>query len=207
MAASIIQRINVAIRRIPAWPIYVLFPLPGLWFFWEALNDRLGANPIQVLEHRYGEFGLQLLILVLLITPIQRLSKISLLKFRRAIGVMAFVYVLAHMLTWVVLDQNIDIGAIWTEIVKRPYITIGMFGFLVLLPLAITSNNLSVRRLGPKLWRRLHQLTYVAAIAGAAHYLLLVKGWPSKPIIYAFVVVVLLLIRYWWKINSNPRRS
>lgn len=207
MVAPITQKINVAIRRIPAWPIYILFPLPGLWLFWEALNDRLGANPIQALEHRYGELGLQLLILVLLITPIQRLSKISFLKFRRAIGVMAFVYVLAHMLTWVVLDQEIDIGAIWTEIVKRPYITIGMLGFLVLLPLAVTSNNLSVRRLGPKLWRRLHQLTYVAAIAGAAHYLLLVKGWPIKPIIYAFVVVVLLLIRYWWKINSNPRGS
>lgn len=207
MAMSIKHRINATIRRVPAWPIYLLFPLPGIGLFWEALNDRLGADPIQVLEHKYGEYGLQLLILVLLITPIQRLVGISLVKFRRAIGVVAFIYVLAHMLTWLVLDQQLDLGAIWTEVVKRPYITVGMVGFLSLLPLAVTSNNLSVRRLGPILWRRLHKLTYIAAIAGAAHYLLLVKAWPIEPIIYAAIVATLLLIRYWWKINSKPRRN
>ena len=200
------QKVNGAVRRVPAWPVYILFPLPGLFLFWEALNDRLGANPIQVLEHEYGERGLQLIILALLITPIHRFSGVNLVKFRRAVGVVAFVYVLAHMLTWVVLDLQIDLGAIWTEIVERPYITVGMAGFLTLLPLAATSNNLSLRRLGPLRWRKLHRLTYVAAALGAAHYLLVVKAWPTEPIVYASVVLALLLIRFWWKLAARPRR-
>lgn len=199
------QKINGAIRRIPAWPIYALFPLPGLYLFWEALNDNLGANPIQVLEHEYGERGLQLIILALLITPIHRLTGVNLVKFRRAIGVISFVYILAHMSTWLVLDQGLDGAAIWTEIVKRPYITVGMIGFLALLPLVATSNNLSLRRLGPKRWRRLHQLTYFAAGAGAVHYLLVVKAWPIEPIVYALIVLALLFIRLWWKLKAKLR--
>ena len=203
---SIKQRINATVRKAPAWPIYVLFPLPGIWLFWQALNNNLGPNPIQVLEHSYGERGLQLIILALLITPILRFTGLNLMKFRRAIGVMAFVYVAAHMLTWIVLDLGLDFSAVWTEIVKRPYITVGMAGFAALLPLAITSNNLSVRRLGPMLWRRIHKLTYVAAFAGAAHYLLLVKAWPTEPIVYGLVVVALLAIRGWWKFSPKSRR-
>ncbi len=203
---SLEQRINGAVRRIPAWPVYVLFPLPGLWLFWEALNDRVGANPIQVLEHEYGERGLQLIVLALLITPVRRLTGVNLLKFRRAVGVVSFVYVFAHMMTWLVLDQQLDIGAVWTEIVDRPYITVGMIGFAALLPLAATSNNLSVRRLGPARWRRIHALTYFAAIAGAAHYLLVVKAWPAEPVIYSLVVAALLAIRLWWRLAAKPRR-
>ncbi|MCY4006572.1 MAG: protein-methionine-sulfoxide reductase heme-binding subunit MsrQ [Rhodobacteraceae bacterium] len=198
-----VQRVNGIIRRVPGWPIYLLFPLPGIWLFWRALNNQLGANPIEVLEHEYGELGLQLIIVTLLITPLRRWTHINLLSFRRAIGVMAFVYVLAHVLTWLLLDHQLDLQAIWTEIVKRPYITIGMVGFLALLPLALTSNNLSVRKLGPLRWRKLHRLAYLAAFAGAAHYLLLVKAWPIEPIIYAAVVAALLGMRLYWKMSSQ----
>ncbi len=198
-----VQRVNGIIRRVPGWPIYLLFPLPGIWLFWRALNNQLGANPIEVLEHEYGELGLQLIIVTLLITPLRRWTHINLLSFRRAIGVMAFVYVLAHVSTWLLLDHQLDLQAIWTEIVKRPYITIGMVGFLALLPLALTSNNLSVRKLGPLRWRKLHRLAYLAAFAGAAHYLLLVKAWPIEPIIYAAVVAALLGVRLYWKMSSQ----
>ena len=199
------SKVNGVIRRIPAWPIYIIFPLPGLFLFWQALGDKLGANPIQVLEHAYGERGLQLIILALLITPIHRLAGINLIKFRRAIGVIAFVYVLAHMLTWLVLDQGLDMAMIVTEIIRRPYITIGMVGFVALIPLVITSNNLSLRRLGPKRWRRIHQLTYFVAVAGAVHYLMVVKAWPTEPIVYAFIVLSLLAIRFWWKVKARGR--
>ncbi len=198
-----VQRVNGIIRRVPGWPVYLLFPLPGIWLFWRALNNQLGANPIEVLEHEYGELGLQLIIVTLLITPLRRWTHINLLSFRRAIGVMAFVYVLAHVSTWLLLDHQLDLQAIWTEIVKRPYITIGMVGFLALLPLALTSNNLSVRKLGPLRWRKLHRLAYLAAFAGAAHYLLLVKAWPIEPIIYAAVVAALLGVRLYWKMSSQ----
>ncbi|MCY3880178.1 MAG: protein-methionine-sulfoxide reductase heme-binding subunit MsrQ [Rhodobacteraceae bacterium] len=199
------QRINGVLRRIPAWPIYIIGPVPGLWVFWLALNNRLGPDPLQVLEHSLGERALQFIILTLLITPILRLTRVSLLKFRRSLGVVAFIYVLGHLLTWVILDQQLSLAAIWTEIVKRPYITIGMVGFLAMVPLAVTSNNLSVRRLGPALWRRIHKLAYLAAFAGAAHYLLLVKAWPTEPIVYAAIVVSLLAIRAWWAFSRRAR--
>lgn len=205
-APSVSQRINGALRRVPAWPIYIIGPIPGIWVFWLALNNQLGADPLQVLEHSLGERGLQFIILTLLITPLRRLTGVSLLKFRRALGVVAFVYVLGHLLTWVVLDQQLYLSAIVEEIIKRPFITIGMVGFLAMVPLALTSNNLSVRRLGPALWRRIHKLAYLAAIAGAAHYLLLVKAWPTEPIVYALVVVALLAIRAWWSVSSRRSR-
>ena len=203
---SVAQRINRSLRRVPAWPIYIIGPIPGIWVFWLALNNRLGADPLQYLEHSLGERGLQLIILTLLITPLRRLTGVSLLKFRRALGVVAFAYVLGHLLTWVVLDQQLYLSAIVEEIIKRPFITIGMVGFVALVPLAVTSNNLSVRRLGPALWRRIHRLAYIAAIAGAAHYLLLVKAWPMEPIVYALIVVALLAIRAWWSVSSRRSR-
>ena len=146
MSAS--QRINGILRKIPSWPIYLLGPIPGFWVFWLAVQDRLGADPLQVLEHELGERGLQFLVLTLLVTPVRRISGVSLLKFRRAIGLVAFFYIMAHLLTWFVLDRQLDLPDIWREIVKRPFITIGMAGFLAMVPLAITSNNRSIRKMG-----------------------------------------------------------
>lgn len=196
MAVS--QTINGWLRKVPAWPLYVLLPLPGIYTFYQALTGGLGPDPLLALEHTLGERALQLIILTLLITPIRRWAGVSLLKFRRAIGVMAFVYVVAHFLTWTVLDQRFDWAAIWEEIVERPYITIGMVGFLAMIPLAATSNNLSLRKLGSMKWNKLHRLAYLAAAAGALHYLLLVKAWPTEPIVYALIVALLLSFRAWW---------
>ena len=208
MAGAVAQRINGWLRRAPAWPIYVLGPIPGLWTFWLALNNQLGADPLQVLEHALGERGLQFIILTLLITPLRRLTGVSLLKFRRALGVVSFIYVVGHMLTWLVLDQQLVWSEIVADIIKRKYILFGMIGFVAMIPLAVTSNSLSVRKLGPALWTRIHRLAYVAAIAGALHYVLLVKGWPPEPLVYAAVVAILLLVRAWWAANktSKPRR-
>ena len=200
------QGINARLRRVPAWPIYILGPIPGLVTFWLAVTNQLGPDPLPVLEHELGERGLQFLIVTLLVTPIRRFTGVSLLKFRRAIGVISFVYIFAHMLTWLILDRQLVWSEVWADIVKRPYILIGTVGFLAMIPLAATSNNLSVRRLGAKLWSRIHKLAYLAAAAGDVHYVLLVKGWPPEPLVYAFVVAMLLMARAWWAARRGKRR-
>ena len=118
---------------------------------------------------------------------------VNLIRLRRAIGLSCFFFVVVHLLTWAVLDIQ-SIGRVWADIVKRPYITVGMVGFLMLLPLALTSNDWSVRRLGPA-WRRLHRLVYPAAILGGVHYLLLVKGWQMKPMVMLALIAGLLALR------------
>ena len=119
----------------------------------------------------------------------------NLLRFRRAIGLLAFIYVVLHLAVWVVLDMSLLGQQMWADIWKRPYITIGMAGFVTLLPLAITSNNLSVRKLGASTWRKLHKLTYVAVLLGGIHYLWLVKGLQLKPLLYMAAILVLLALR------------
>ena len=153
------------------------------------------------LEHELGELALQLLIAGLCITPLRRHAGVNLLKFRRAVGLMAFFYVALHLLVWLLLDIQ-DPARIWADIVKRPYITIGMAGFVLLVPLALTSNNWSVRRLGPR-WRKLHKLTYLAVILGGIHYIWLVKGIQIEPLVYMAVILGLLSLR----LVKTPQRG
>lgn len=191
---SVADRINAAARKLPTAAIYVA----GLgyigWLFWLGLSGGLGPEPIKALEHRYGLIGLQCLLAGLCISPLRRFAGINLLRFRRAIGLIAFFCILAHLLVWLVLDVQIP-AEIWKDIIKRPYITIGMAGFIALLPLAATSNNWSVRRLGPLRWRLLHRLTYLAVMLGAVHYVMLVKGWQAQPLVYMGCAIALLGMR------------
>ena len=201
------QRINGWIRRVPAWPLYFLLPIKGIYIFVLALNNQLGPDPLYELIRTFGETGLQLIILTLLISPIRRWTGVSFLKFRRAIGLVSFYYICFHMLAWIALDQGWNINNIIQEIIKRPFITVGMLGFLSMVPLAVTSNNYSVRKLGALVWNKIHRLVYLAGAAGVLHYLLVVKSWPREPIIYTLVVAVLLAIRLWWKINKKKKRA
>lgn len=194
------DRINAQLRRVPAWPLYILGPLPGLWVFWLGVTGGLGVEPIKALEHELGQYALKLLVLVLLISPLRRFARINLLRYRRAIGLLAFFYVLAHLAVWLFLDVQ-NSALIWADIVKRPYITIGMAALVLMLPLALTSNNWSVRYLGPG-WRRLHRLTYAVAVLGALHFVMLVKGWQTEPLVYLSVILALLALR----IRHLPRR-
>ncbi len=187
------QGVNALLRRVPVWAVYLLGALPAPYLFYLGLTGGLGVEPIEVLEHEYGELALQLLILGLAVTPLRRHIGLNLLRFRRAIGLLTFFYVTCHLLVWLVLDVQI-LGQIWADILKRPYITVGMAGFLLLLPLALTSNNWSVRRLGPG-WRKLHRATYMAAVLGALHFVMLVKGFQIEPLIYLGLVGLLLLLR------------
>jgi sulfoxide reductase heme-binding subunit YedZ len=190
----IAQNVNAVLRHVPAWTLYIIAVFPPVWMFWSAVNGTLGVDPVKTLEHEMGLLGLQILIAVLAISPLRRVTGISLIKFRRALGLIGFFYILAHLLIWLILDVQI-VSQIINDILKRPYITIGMGGFILMIPLAVTSNNWSIRKLGSK-WRVLHKLTYVAVILGAVHFVWLVKGWQREPLIYLGVVLGLLALRY-----------
>ena len=185
--------VNQLLRRVPVWAVYLLGALPAPWLFYQGLTGGLGVEPIKELEHAYGELALQLLILTLAVSPLRRLTGLNLMKFRRAIGLLCFFYVLCHLLVWLVLDVQI-LGQILADIAKRPYITIGMGAFVLMLPLAVTSNNLSVRKLG-RSWPRLHRLTYAAGLLGAAHFVMLAKGFQIEPLIYLGLMLLLLALR------------
>ncbi|AUQ51527.1 hypothetical protein PhaeoP83_03299 [Phaeobacter inhibens] len=187
------QRINSLFRMVPVWLVYMGGMLPAGVLFYQGLSGALGAEPIKALEHEYGELALQLLVATLAITPLRRLLGLNLMRFRRAIGLLCFFYVSCHLLVWLVLDVQL-LGQILADILKRPYITIGMAGFVLMLPLALTSNGISVRRLGAR-WRLLHRLTYPAAFLGALHYVMLAKGFQLEPLIYMGAILLLLALR------------
>jgi sulfoxide reductase heme-binding subunit YedZ len=185
--------INAAARHVPVWLVWGGLGAPAVWYFYLGLTGGLGADPIEALEHALGEVALQLLVAGLCITPLRRYLGINLLRFRRAIGLLAFTYVVLHLLVWLVLDVQIP-AQIWADIVKRPYVTIGFVAFLLMIPLAVTSNNASVRKLGPQ-WRRLHQLTYAVALLGAVHFIWLSKGFQIEPLLYLAAILALLALR------------
>lgn len=201
---------TATLNRVPVWMVYFAGAIPAVVYFYLGVMDQLGADPLKVLEKALGLWALRFLIVSLAITPLREILKINLLGFRRALGLMCFFYVTLHLITYLVLDQGLDGSVIWADILKRPYITIGMASFLLLVPLALTSNNASIRKLGTETWRKLHRLVYVAAIGGAVHFVLLVKSWPLEPLVYAAIVAALLswrLLRRSEKKAGRPARA
>ena len=199
---SVISQSKV-LSYIPRWLVYLLGLSPAVHLFYAGVSNQLGPDPVSTLENALGEWALWFLIAGLAISPIQYLTGIRLVRYRRVIGLIAFAYVLLHFSVYIFLDRQMDWSAIWVDILKRPYITIGVLSFLILLPLALTSNDWSVRRLGAEAWRRLHLLVYIAAPLGALHYILLVKAWPIEPMIYLAVVLGLVAFR----LVRQPRRA
>ena len=189
----LIQWINTGLRKIPIWVLYLILLIPGLLTLAAGLTDNLGPEPINELEEELGEFALKLLILGLAVSPLLHFTRINLVRFRRAIGVMAFAYVMAHFLVWFLLDLQ-SLSHIWTEIAKRPYVTVGMAGFIAMIPLALTSNDLSVRRLG-RFWRVLHRLTYLVAILAGLHFIMLSKGFDVESLAHMVVILAFLALR------------
>ncbi len=193
-AMTATQRINQAIGRVPPWLLYTVAVFPPVWFLWLAATGGLGVEPIKALEHKLGELALQVLIATLAVRPLREWTGVNLLKLRRALGVVTFAYVSLHLLVWLVLDVQI-LSEIWADIIKRPYITVGMAAFVLMLPMVVTSNNLSLRRLGPKRWRRLHRLMYPAVILGGLHFVMLAKGFQIEPLVYFGFIILLLAAR------------
>ncbi len=191
---SLVQPINRAITRVPPLLVYSVAVIPPVWLLYLGFSGGLGVEPIKELEHKLGELALQLLIATLAIRPLREWTGINLMKLRRALGVVTFLYVFLHLLVWLFLDVQF-LDQIWADIVKRPYITVGMAAFILMIPLAITSNNLSLRKLGPKRWRGLHRLMYPVVFLGALHYVMLAKGFQIEPLIYMGLVLFLLALR------------
>ncbi|QFU07159.1 Sulfoxide reductase heme-binding subunit YedZ [Rhodobacteraceae bacterium THAF1] len=188
------QRANMALRKVPSWLVYLVGALIPVWYFWLALSGQMGVEPINTLERALGVLAMQALVVVLAVTPLRKWTGVSLVMHRRALGLLAFFYVVCHLLAWVVLDIG-DLSRAWSDILKRPYITIGMAAFVLLLPVAITSNNRSIRKMGPVRWRRLHMLTYVICVLGAVHYIMVQKVWEVEPVIYLAIILALLATR------------
>jgi sulfoxide reductase heme-binding subunit YedZ len=187
--------------------IYVFGMLPAVWYFYLGVMDQLGADPQKTLERLLGLWALRFLILCLAVTPLRRLGGPNLIRYRRAIGLIAFYYAGLHLTVYTVLDQGLDLAAIWADIVKRPYITVGMLAFAILVPLAVTSNAPMIRRLGSAAWQRLHRFVYAAAAAAAVHFIMVVKSWPAEPLIYASLVAALLLFRLGVRLQKRGKPS
>lgn len=188
-----IDRINRFMRQVPTWPLYVAAVIPPAWFFYAGVTGQLGVDPVKAMEHKIGLLGLQVLIASLCVTPLRRYAGLNMLKFRRALGLIGFFYIFLHLLVWVVLDVQI-FSQIIADIYKRPYITIGMGAFVLMIPLAATSYNAAIRKLGRN-WRKLHKLVYPALLLGGVHFVMLRKGWQIEPLLYLAAVVALLLLR------------
>jgi sulfoxide reductase heme-binding subunit YedZ len=168
----------------------------------DAFGDRLGANPVEAIEHRTGDWTIWLLLASLTVTPLRRLTGWNwLIRYRRTLGLLAFSYVCLHFLTYLVIDQGFPIQGltltyVWEDIVKRPYVTVGFTAFVLLIPIAWTSTKGWIRRLGRR-WTTLHQLVYVAAALGVLHYMWLIKGDRPTAVYHALVLVGLLSARVW----------
>ena len=159
----------------------------------KALSGNLGANPIEVITHSTGDWTLIFLLITLAVTPLRKLTgQLWLIRFRRMFGLFAFFYVVLHFLTYIWLDKFFDLHEMLADIAKRKFITVGFAGFLMLIPLAITSTKGWIRRMGGRRWNLLHRLIYFSAIAGVIHYWWLVKADISKPFQYALVLALLL---------------
>ncbi|MET0745810.1 MAG: protein-methionine-sulfoxide reductase heme-binding subunit MsrQ [Microvirga sp.] len=195
---------GLTLPRIPPLIVYIVGFVPAAWLFYAGIDDRLGADPMRYLEQALGLWALRFLIASLAVTPLRQTFGVNLLRYRRAIGLLAFYYAALHLLTYLVLDQGLDWSAIVADILKRPYITIGMATFVILVPVAVTSNNVSIRKLGGQVWARIHKLVYAASIGAALHFLLVVKSWPLEPLVYAAIVLALLGYRV---VKSATRKA
>ncbi len=176
--------------------IFSLCLLPLILLFRNLYLDELGANPIEVVTRSTGEWTLRFLLITLAMTPLRRFTGSSWpLRLRRMLGLYSFFYVCVHLLTYIWLDHFFDWGEIVTDIIKRPYITLGVLAFTLLIPLALTSTKKMMKRLGRR-WKALHKLIYFIAPLGVFHFLLLVKADLREPLIYAFILLALYLVRY-----------
>ncbi|MCV2872621.1 protein-methionine-sulfoxide reductase heme-binding subunit MsrQ [Defluviimonas sp. WL0050] len=192
---TLTDRINQAARRLPAWPIYIVGVLLPVWLFWQAASGALGVDPIKALEDRLGLWGLKLIVAGLCVTPLRRFAGVNLIKYRRSLGLLAFLYIVLHFLTWLLLDLGLRWEQALGDIIKRPYITVGMVGLLAMVPLALTSNDRAVRWLGSARWQKLQKLAYLVALSGGVHFLWLVKAWPVEPFLYLGAILGLLAVR------------
>ena len=186
------------------WIIFAAALVPAAALVYWLFTGNLTANPIDFITDWSGTTALTLLVISLAVTPLRRLTGWNdVIKLRRMLGLFAFFYACLHVSTWTILDWFFDVASMAEDVVKRPFITLGMTTFLLLLPLALTSTAASIRRLG-KRWTQLHRLVYLAAVTGVIHFWWVVKADVREPRWYALAVTVLLTFRVWWVWRPRP---
>jgi len=196
------------ITRVIKPALYVAALLPLAWLLYALFTGLVMGDQVKFMQHVTGDTVLTCLMLTLAITPLRRLTGWNeIIRVRRLVGLTAFWYACLHLTTYVVFDQDFSLMEITKDIVKHPWVLVGFTAFLCLVPLAITSTNGWIRRLGGKRWNRLHRLVYVAAIAGVLHYLWLVKKDITYPTLYAAILIVLLGVRLWWAAERARSRQ
>ena len=180
-----------------------------LWPFWKYVTTglalELGGNPIEYITHYTGDWVIRFLLISLAVTPARKiLNQPKLARYRRMLGLFAFFYLCLHFLTWFALDKTFSFSDMWADIVKRRFITMGMLGLALLIPLAVTSTAGWVRRLGFVQWQRLHRMVYFATLAGVIHYMWLVKSDERLPITYGAILTLLMLYRFFTRQKPAP---
>jgi sulfoxide reductase heme-binding subunit YedZ len=184
------------------WTKVVVFSaslVPLALLVWRGWNNDLSADPIAYITHRTGDWTLRFLVITLAITPLRKILHLpQLIRFRRMMGLFAFFYVCLHFTTWIWLDKSFVWSEMWKDVLKRRFITVGFTGFVLLIPLAVTSTAGWIRRMGGKRWQMLHRLVYASAVLGVIHYYWLVKSDVRKPLLYGALVGILLA----WRLGS-----
>ena len=176
--------------------LFILILFPSLLWAYQFVIGNLGVNPIEKLMDELGLMALRLIIITLMITSLSNIKTLkSIVVLRRMIGLFAFYYVCLHFSTYIVLDHFLDMQFIIQDIIKRPFITFGFISFLFLIPLASTSTNNMIKRLGFKLWKKIHYLIYPVAILASMHFYVLVRADKTEPVIYMGIIILLLLHR------------
>lgn len=182
-----------------------LIPAANLAMGWQ--NDALGADPIETISRSSGQWTLRFLLISLAVTPLRRYTGLHwLIRLRRMLGLFVFAYASGHLLSYVWLDQSFDWSSIARDILDRPFITVGFSAFVLLIPLAATSNSFALRRLGGRRWQALHRSSYGIAVLGVVHFWWLVKAGVFTPLIYALVLAALLGLRAWWRELERRRQ-
>lgn len=203
--ASRSRRLPESVHGAIRAAIYFGGMLPAAYAFYLGAIDQLGPDPVRHLEHLTGDWAIRFLIVSLAVTPLRRLGGPNLLPYRRALGLVAFFNAIVHLSVYVIFDRALDLSTVLADIIKRPYITIGMAAFAVLLALAVTSNEAAIRRMGGMAWAKLHRWVYLAAACAAAHYLMSVKSWPLQPVTYAVIIAALLAFRLVQRLRPKGR--
>jgi sulfoxide reductase heme-binding subunit YedZ len=194
LAIPSIPSLPRSLHKPSIWALYIAGLIPAVWYFYLGATGKLGINPVKDFEHLLGIWALRFLILTLAVTPLRDLIGWNWLRYRRALGLLAFYYVVMHFSVYMLLDKRLDLYAIVGDIARRPYITIGMACLTCLIPLAVTSNNFSIRKMG-KGWIRLHRLVYLIAAGGALHYSMAVKSITFAPFVHIALIVILVAYR------------
>lgn len=190
--------------------VFIAALLPLARLVWSGFADRLGANPIEFITRSTGDWTLYFLCLTLAITPLRRLLQSPwLVKLRRMLGLFCFFYAALHFTTFLWFDHFFDLEEMWRDVLKRPFIAVGFTAFVLLIPLALTSTNAMVRRLGGKNWQRLHQLIYLISPLGILHFWWMKAGKNdfAEPILFGAIIAILLGMRLYWRFMQNRAQS